>query len=74
MGWLSELDPDDQAEALADIRAAVEAAAVSGDSTLLVDVLHAWQTTVAVMRDPVRRAVHTGSAEESDFVEVAAPE
>uniref|UniRef100_UPI003CC7D616 zinc-dependent metalloprotease n=1 Tax=Nocardia cyriacigeorgica TaxID=135487 RepID=UPI003CC7D616 len=27
-----------------------------------------------VMRDPVRRAVHTGSDEESDFVEVAAPE
>ncbi|MFE3442197.1 helix-turn-helix domain-containing protein [Nocardia sp. NPDC059180] len=72
--WLSELDPDDQAEALAEIRAAVERAAVSGDSALLREVLWAWETTVAVMRDPVRRAVLAGRSNESDFIEVAAPE
>ncbi|WP_280215680.1 helix-turn-helix domain-containing protein [Nocardia cyriacigeorgica] len=72
--WLSELDPDDQAEALTEIRAAIDHVAVSRDLGPLWEVLRAWETSVRVMSDPLRRAVHTGPSDGSDYIEVAAPE
>ncbi|MBF6348493.1 MULTISPECIES: hypothetical protein [Nocardia] len=74
LAWLSEFDSDDQAEALTEIRNAAASTLASGDSGPLREVLHAWETTAAVMRDPVRRAVHAGAVEEPDFLEVDAPQ
>ncbi|MGW4631814.1 hypothetical protein [Nocardia sp. NPDC004415] len=73
LAWLAEFDADDRAEALAEIRNAVVMTVASEDPAPLREVLHAWVTTAAVMRDETRRAVHLGSAPESDFVEVDAP-
>ncbi|MBF6099554.1 hypothetical protein [Nocardia cyriacigeorgica] len=74
LAWLSEFDADDRAEALEEIRNAVVLALTSEDPTPLREALHAWVTTASVMRDPMRRAVHTGQTDESDFVEVDAPQ
>ncbi|MEU4813483.1 hypothetical protein AB0H20_30155 [Nocardia fluminea] len=73
LAWLAEFDPDDRAEALAEIRNAVVLTVASEDPTPLREALHAWVTTAAVMRDEARRSVHIGSAEDSEFVEVAPP-
>ncbi|WP_039821820.1 hypothetical protein [Nocardia testacea] len=72
-GWPAEFEPDDRAEALAEIRAAVVLTVISGDPGPLRETLHAWATTAAVMRSPLRRDVHTGPVEESDYVEVDPP-
>lgn len=74
LAWLAEFDSDDRAEALAEIRNAVVLTVTSEDPAPLRDVLHAWVTTAAVMRNPIRRAIHTGAADESDYVEVDAPQ
>lgn len=74
LAWLSEFDSDDRVEALTEIRNAVVLTVASEDPEPLREVLHAWATTAAVMRDPVRRAVHTGVADESDFIEVGGPQ
>ncbi|MFI6315093.1 hypothetical protein ACIBEK_33710 [Nocardia fusca] len=67
--WLAEFDPDDRAEALSEIRNAVVLTMISEDPDPLRNVLHAWATTAAVMRDPLRRDVHTGPGDESDYIE-----
>lgn len=74
LAWLADFDSDDRAEALAEIRNAVVLAVASEDPDPLREVLHAWVTTAGGMRDSVRRAVHTGSADDSDFVEVDPPQ
>ncbi|WP_328390299.1 hypothetical protein [Nocardia sp. NBC_00416] len=74
LAWLSEFDPDDRAEALAEIRNAVVLTVTSEDPHPLREVLHAWATTASVMRDPMRRAVHIAPADESDYTEVDAPQ
>ncbi|MBF5000581.1 hypothetical protein IRT45_25900 [Nocardia sp. BSTN01] len=74
LAWLSEFDPDDRAEALDELRNAVVLTVTSEDPTPLRETLHAWVTTAAVMRDPLRRAVHTGGGNESDYVEVTEPQ
>lgn len=71
--WLAEFEPDDRAEALSEIRNAVVLTVISEDPELLRAVLHAWATTAAVMRDPLRRHVHAGPSEEWDYVEVDPP-
>ncbi|MEU4315085.1 hypothetical protein [Nocardia sp. NPDC024068] len=73
LGWLAEFDRDDRAEALAEIRNALVLTVSSEDPAPLREALHAWVTTAAVMRNPVRRAIHANAAEESDFVEVDSP-
>jgi hypothetical protein len=72
LAWLAELDPDDRNEALAELRDAIALAFTTGDPAVLRDVVHAWTTTVEVMRDPLRRAIHTGSSGD-DYVEVSEP-
>jgi hypothetical protein len=71
--WLAELDSDDQAQAVAEIRDAAELAIESRNPAPVHEVLQAWATTVAVLRDAARRAVHIGSPDESEFVEARAP-
>ncbi|NKX90649.1 hypothetical protein [Nocardia coubleae] len=73
LAWLAEFDPDDRAEALAEIRNAVVLTVASEDPAPLREALHAWVTTAAVMRDSARRAVHIGSPQDSEFVEVEPP-
>lgn len=74
LAWLSEFDAEDRAEALTEIRNAVVLTVTSEDPDPLREVLHAWATTAAVMRDPMRRAALTGTMDESEFVEVDAPQ
>jgi hypothetical protein len=74
LAWLAEFDSDDRAEALAEIRNAVVLTVTSEDPNPLREVLHAWATTAAVMRDPLRRAVHSGPVGKFDYVEVDAPQ
>jgi hypothetical protein len=71
--WLAEFDPDDRAEALSEIRNAVVLTMISEDPDPLRNVLHAWATTAAVMRDPLRRDVHTGPGDEFDYIEPDPP-
>lgn len=73
LAWLAELDVDDRAEAVAEIRDALAMAMNSKVSTPLRNTLHAWATTATVMRDPIRRAVHTHPADDCDFVDVEPP-
>ncbi len=73
LAWLAELDVDDRAEAVAEIRDALAMAMNSKDSAPLRNMLHAWAATATVMRDPLRRAVHTHRADDSDFVDVEIP-
>ena len=72
LAWLSEFDPDDRSEALAEIRNAVVPIVTSEDPNPVHEVLHAWATTASVMRDPLRRAVHTSGTDEADYLEVDA--
>lgn len=71
--WLTEFDPDDRAEALAEIRNAIVTTLSSEDATPLRETLHAWATTASVMRDPLRRAVFTGQFGDEDFAPVLEP-
>lgn len=73
LAWLAELDADDRAEALEEIRNAIVLTVSSEDPTPLREALHAWETTAAVMRDPKSRTVLAGQPEEDDFVEVSEP-
>ncbi len=73
LAWLAEFDSDDRAEALDEIRNAVVLTISSEDPTPLREALHAWVTTAAVMRDPLRRAVHVEPGADSDYVEVGEP-
>jgi hypothetical protein len=73
LAWLAEFDEDDRLEALAELRDAVSLTLVHQDPAPLRDVLRAWRTTAAVMRDPVRRAVLTSAPSDDDFVEVQEP-
>lgn len=73
LAWLAEFDDDDRREALAEIRDAVALAVAHADPEPLRETLHAWQTTAAVMRDPLRRAVLTSSPDDADFTEAAEP-
>jgi hypothetical protein len=72
--WLSEFDDDDRAEAIAEIRDSIVTTIASADPAILRETLHSWATTASVMRDPLRRAVHTGAWDHSDFTEVTAPQ
>ena len=74
LAWLSEFDPDDRTEALNEVRNALVLTVTSEDPTPLRETLHAWVTTAAVMRDPLRRAVHVEPGTESDYVEVDEPQ
>jgi hypothetical protein len=73
LAWLAEFDADDREEALAEIRDAIALTLTSENATVLRETLHAWATTAAVMRDPMRRAILTGPIAEPDFVEVTEP-
>jgi hypothetical protein len=73
LAWLAEFDADDRREALAEIRNSIALTVTSEDAGPLRETLHAWVTTASVMRDPMRRAVHTGKLRDEDFVEVGAP-
>lgn len=72
LAWLTEFDAEDWGEALIEIRNAMVLTLASEDPAPLREALHAWFTTAAVMRDPLRRAVHMGAQDESDYVEVDA--
>lgn len=74
LAWLVELDPDDRSEAIAELRDAIASAWSSEDPEPVRQTLHAWATTVAVMRDTLRRAIHTGTFTDDDFVEAVQPQ
>lgn len=73
LAWLAEFDREDRAEAIAELRNALVLTMTAEDPAPLREVLHAWATTAAVMRDPLRRAVHTEPTDDGDFLEVAPP-
>lgn len=73
LSWLAEFDPDDRAEATAEIRSAIALAAAHRDTTPIRETLNAWITTAAAMRDPLRRAILTAPGDQLDFEEVDAP-
>jgi hypothetical protein len=72
LAWLAELDPDDRHEALAELRDAIALTYTTGNPAALRETVHAWTTTVEVMRDPMRRAIHTSSLGD-DYVEITEP-
>lgn len=73
LAWLAEFDDDDRREALAEIRDALALTVTHNDPEPLRAVLHAWQVTASTMRDPLRRAVLTGTPSDDDFADVSEP-
>lgn len=73
LAWLAEFDADDRAEALTEIRNALALTVAAEDPEPLREALHAWATTASVMRDPMRRAVHTSAPEDADFADAPEP-
>lgn len=73
LAWLAEFDEEDRGEALSELRDALALAVTHHDPEPLREVLHAWQTTAATMRDPLRRAVLSSAPDDEDFAEAAAP-
>ncbi|MBH0777612.1 hypothetical protein [Nocardia bovistercoris] len=73
LAWLAEFDRDDRDAAISELRDALVLTMTAADSGPLRETLRAWTTTAAVMRDPVRRAAHTGAVRETDSTEVFPP-
>jgi hypothetical protein len=73
LAWLAEFDEDDQLQALTELKDAIVIAISSGDIAPIQETIHAWATTAKVMRDPKRRAILSGTPDDSDFEQAAEP-
>jgi hypothetical protein len=71
--WLRHLPAEDLPAFIAELRAAMVAAARAEQTDALEEALDAWQASAAALADPDSRAILLGGASDDDFIEVGRP-